>query len=780
MVAIPGLDSSLTFVRPVVLGALPVVAVVLWLLVLRNSGDNGASRRSRRALYLTRLVVVVCLVVAAAGPTTITTASTAGNPEVTMLVDQSASMGVYSPVSDELESDIEEEGVTVNRVNIATGNRSRVGDGLLANLRPNGSVLVVSDGRMTSGSSLAYASNLAKSTNATINRVQLTQNRSDRRVSVVGPAKASVGVENQFGVRVAGVAEVPKGATVTVSVDGETVETRQVEEGTFTITRNFSSVGSHRITARLDGEDAYATNDIYRKTVQVVEQPRVLYVSRGDYAFEEYLRELYDVKRVNSVPKDLDDYYAVVVQDVAAPDLGSVGALQEHVIGGGGLVVVGGEHAYEKGGYENSRIASMLPVRVGGGTGQQSRVVLAVDVSGSAKSGMRVQKALALDVLGQLGDQNEVGLVAFNDDAYRVANLSSLGESRGRLERKIRSLESGGGTQISRGLLGASNLLGQQGGTVVLLSDGQDSAKSSFTAAEKLESQGVRVVTVGVGNVNGNVLRGVAKRTGGTFLPADETNRLRVQFGGPNRQYSGDHVVVVDDGHFVTRGVEPTASLSGTNEVGVKDGATLLAATGYGAPALSSWRFGLGRVVSLTAYGADGSLGDLRKRPNSLLLSRSVNWAVGDPQRKATGVVSAPDTRVGESTRLVYAGESRPSINGLSFSEVSVGRYEARTVPSSRGYRDVLGSAYAVNYRTEYGAFGVSTELKQAVERTDGEAFSTGQAGTIADAVTQQTTHRQRIERQWNWLFLLAGLLVYLGEVCFRRFRRYRGHGVIA
>ncbi|WP_276301669.1 vWA domain-containing protein [Halorussus lipolyticus] len=791
------IGASVEFARPVVFGGVPVAAVVLWLLVVRRGGDESESeaepksadsdpgRRARLALFGTRLVVVACLVTAAAGPTTVTTATTAGDPQVTMLVDQSASMGVHSPVADNLESDIEQEGVAVNRVTIGAKNRSRIGEGVVANLRPNASLLVVSDGQVTGGTSLSRAGDLAEEVNATVNRVRLTSNRSDVRVTLSGPRKASVGVESRFGVRVAGVEESPAGAKVTVSVDGSQVVSRAVpKDGTLSLSHNFSETGPHRVTARVSGtvEDAFAVNDVSRKTVQVVEQPRVLYVSRGDYALETYLRNLYDVTRAKSVPANLSDYYAVVVQDVAGPDLGNVGALQGHVIDGGGLVVVGGERAYEKGRYDNSRISSLLPVRPGGSTGQKSRVVLAVDVSGSAKAGMRVQKALALDVLSQLGDRNEAGVVAFDGNAYRVADLTSLKSGRAKLKRKIRSLRSGGSTNIGKGLLGASKVLGDEGGTVILLSDGRDSPKPAFGAAETLADRNVRVVSVGVGSVNEGLLRGVADRTDGTFLLADQTNRLRVEFGGPNRRYSGDHAVVVDDGHFVTRGISPTASLPGSNEVRVKPGADLLVATGYGAPAISTWRFGLGRVAAVTAYGPDGGLGDLREKPDSLLLSRSVNWAIGDPQRKATGVVSSPDTRVGEPTTVVYAGQNPPESaekSGLSFSAVAPGRYEAEEVPTEVGYRELPGSAYAVNYPAEYASLGVASGLKQVVERTGGRAFSPRRPAAIASAIERQATRKRHVERSWDWIALLAGLVVLVGEICARRLGRYRGQGVI-
>ncbi|UPW00570.1 VWA domain-containing protein [Halorussus gelatinilyticus] len=798
LVALPGLDASLSFTRPLALAGVPVAALVVFLLVrggrdgggsegeadaadaATSAADRTASRRVRLALAATRLLVATCLVVAAAGPTTVTTATTAGDPSVTMLVDESASMGVHSPVADDLESRIEDHGVGVERVTVASGNRSRVGEGVVANLRPNASLLVVSDGRVTGGASLAEATDLARSVNATINRVRLTTNRSDSRVVVTGPRKASVGVTNRFGVRVAGVEGAPAGRPISVSIDGEAVVSRKVpKDGTFTVEHNFSSTGPHRVTARLGGEEAYAVDDTYRKTVQVVEQPRVLYVSRGNYAFEKYLRNLYDVTRAKSVPDDLSEYYAVVVHDVAAPDLGNVTALQNHVIDGGGLVTVGGPHAYGRGDYGDSRLSSLLPVEVGGETGRKSRVVLAVDVSGSAAAGMRVQKSLALNVLSQLGDRNEVGIVAFAGGAYRVAGLSSLESDRAALKKKIRSLRSGGTTNVGKGLLGASKLLGDEGGTVILLSDGRDRSKPTFSAAERLADRNVRVVSVGVGNVHEKLLRGVAERTDGTFLLANQTSRLRVRFGGANRRYSGDHAVVVDDGHFVTRGVSPTASLPGVNDVSVKRGADLLVATGDGAPALSTWRFGLGRVAAVTAYGADGSLGGLRSKPDSLLLSRTVNWAIGDPQRKATGVVAAPDTRIGEAATVVYAGESKPSNASLSFSEVAPGRYEAEAVPSALGYREVLGSAYAVNYPAEYAALGVSPELKRAVERTGGRAFAPNQPAKIAAAVKRQATRKREVRKSWDWAVLLVGLLVFVGEICARRIRRRRGNGVI-
>ena len=146
-VTIPGVGAAVSLTRPLVLVAIPVLAVALWALVLRRRDDDEeplpGERRERRLLFATRFLVLACLVVAAAGPVTTATTTTTGDPAVTVAVDDSASMDVYEPVADDLEAGIESEGVTVNRVTLAEGNRSRLGAGLLANLRADGSVLVV-------------------------------------------------------------------------------------------------------------------------------------------------------------------------------------------------------------------------------------------------------------------------------------------------------------------------------------------------------------------------------------------------------------------------------------------------------------------------------------------------------------------------------------------------------------------------------------------------------------------------------------------------------------
>jgi hypothetical protein len=763
--------------RPLVLVAVPV-AVVLFALLIRHRATGTASTRSRRLLLASRVVVATLIVVAAAGPFTVVTMETRGDPTVNLLVDRSDSTAVSPDVAGSLATRIEEEeGVPVTMSTIAQGTNSRIGDGIAANLRENGSVVVVSDGQVTGGQSLTETAELARSLNATISTVRTDPTRTERYVTLAGPSKASVGVESRFLVQVDGVqADGP--VEVTVEIDGDPVTTERIAEGTgsVSVSHTFERTGSHEVTAEIGGSDAYPINDEALKTVRVVDQPRVLYVSRGNYSLQPYLSQLYDVETASSVPSDLEPYYAVVVQNVAAGDLGDVDELQRFVIDGGGLLMVGGPNSFENGNYANSSIAATLPVTFGESTPGSARIVVLIDVSGSAGSGMRIQKAIALDALSQLDDSNTVGVVGFNYQAYSVVEPAPLSENRETVQDRIRRLQAGGATNIANGLRGAEEMLGGQRGTIILVSDGGDTESRSAVVANALGRQGIRVITVGAGRtVNEGVLRRIAEESGGNYFRADETDRLRLLFGGGSRQFQGEGLTIVDSGHFITSGVRLKSDPGRVNDVSMRPGADFLVAGPDGTPAVASWRYGLGRVATITTYGPDGGLDGLLQQPDSLLVTKSVNYAIGDPERKASGVTDVADTRVGEPTTIVYRGDSPPSDTDLPFTAVDEGVYRAQVTPTSVGFKRVAGATYAANYPAEYAGFGTSTALTEAVRSTGGRQFQQGQAAEIAAFARQQSTRVRDVRRTWDWAFLTAALLLFLTEVVLRRLQVYNG-----
>ena len=757
--------------RAAFFAALPVALAAVVVLFRWNVGPAAPTGRTRRLMIASRILVAVLLVTAAAGPYVVDENRSVGEPEVHLLVDESASMDVYGADATAIADSIEAEGVPVRRTTIATDESSPIGDELLRGVEANAHVVLLSDGRVTEGRGLGSAVDVAVERNATISTLRLEPTRTERLVDVEAPETTTAGATESLLVSVGGVGETE--ATLTVTVDGEPVREQTVTEPTSVeIEHAFEEPGDHRVEATVDagGDAGFERNVVARRVVSVVDPPKVLYVSRVGYPLETYLGELYDVTRAESVPDrtSLERYHAVVIQNVAAEDLGDVGALQSYVADGNGVVVAGGDNAYGRGGYATSSVGTLLPVRFDERSGGDD-VVLVVDVSGSAEESMPRIRGLSLDVLDQLGDDGRLGIVAFADRAQVVSEFRSLETERPALRETIRRLRAGGGTNIGAGLRAAGDLL-EGGGEVILISDGDDDSDGPLVAADELAAEDVRVTGVGVGaSRDDERMAAIADATGGTYFRPGETDRLQLLFDTEAAPADADSLVVVDRTHFITDGVETEANPTAVNDVEPRTGARLLVTTSEGDPALTAWRFGLGRVVSVTAYGEDGRLEGFLRSPDAELTTRSVNWAVGDPQRKRTNATEVADTHRGDETTVVHRGSTRPTAPPVRFVRTGAERFEATLTPTRVGYDSVLGAEYAVNYAAEYGAVGRAPALDAAVERTGGRTFDPAATAAIAEFTRAATTRERTVRRPIAWVFLALALVVYLGEVAARR-----------
>ncbi|MDY7081854.1 MAG: magnesium chelatase, partial [Halobacteria archaeon] len=225
------------------------------------------------------------------------------------------SMQVYPNVADSLANAIEKEGVPVTVQRVGSNTNSPIGDAVVSNLEENGSLLLISDGRVTSGRSLIEAADIARSVNTALYAVNLSASKSEKVISIEGPSKTSLGVEAEFSLHGTNVGQ--SASRVTISVDGQQVESRNFQrQNSITITRTFQTTGEHTISVSVSGGDTFSNNNVAYKTVSVVEKPKILYVRGKNYPFSQILNQLYTVETSTSVPSNLNEYYAVVMQDV--------------------------------------------------------------------------------------------------------------------------------------------------------------------------------------------------------------------------------------------------------------------------------------------------------------------------------------------------------------------------------------------------------------------------------------------------------------------------------
>ncbi len=761
------LPETVGFERPEVLLVIPV-AIVIVVAVAMLYTDGPRITRRRLGLVLSRTAILTLVLLAVAGPYLLSVSATPDDPSVQLVVDESDSMDLYDVDPETLASEIEAEGVPVTTTRIGSETRSPLGDQLLPLLGENEHLVVLSDGQVTEGRGLASVASAAYDTNATISAISLRPDRAERAVSIDAPATTSRGATENMTVSVAGVGE----ATVdlTVRVDDTVVhETTVSGQRSITVPHTFETVGDRQVTATIDTV-GFQRNAVARASVRVVEPPEVLYVSRTEYPFQSYLTDLYDVTTADTVPdrETLDEYHSVVIQDVAAGDLGNVGALQSYVADGNGLVVVGGDNAYAQGGYDQATIGSMLPVRFQDDTGGRD-IMIAIDVSGDAALRMARIRGLALDIVDQLGEDHNVGLIAFDSEAETIVPLGPLSRTEEDITESLRRLQAGAhADNIATGITASGAAL-PEGGELLLISEGVGTHSEPIAAAEELAADDIQITGVGFSRWReDSLMTSLVETTDGTYIQADNNDKIQLLFSDAEPP-AADSLVRADANHFITRGIEPTASPDQVHGVSIKPGARLLVTTSEGDPAISTWRFGLGRVASVTTYDNDGSIGSLLQAPDSLMLSRTVNWGVGNPLRKQTGVIDLPDTRVGESTTAVYQGAERPTDADIQFISAGNDRYEATLTPSEAGFQSVLDTEYAVTYPEEYATVGQSEALETLVAQTDGETFSPTETAAIAEYAQSTPVDQRPTQRDVGWLFLLLALVILLAEVTLRR-----------
>ncbi len=175
------------------------------------------------------------------------------------------------------------------------------------------------------------------------------------------------------------------------------------------------------------------------------------------------------------------------------------------------------------------------------------RVSLAVvvDTSGSmAGPKMEQAKRAAQSLVRQLGDDDELALVAFDQTARTFARQPMTSEGRRAALSFIETLGPVGATNISEGLLEGERALDRAGGQrrLVLVSDGQPTAgivdrTQLGQLAAAAHERGVTVTAIGVGDdFDAMLMRSMAERGGGVYGDLRRPEALEIVLADELRQ----------------------------------------------------------------------------------------------------------------------------------------------------------------------------------------------------------------------------------------------------
>ncbi len=770
---------------------IPLVLGTIWILKkrfvdLKNEEKEVKVHRAKvkSLVFITRITAFILLIIGLAGPFISDHEFIQGDPRVKILIDDSQSFSIFDKkeVNDFIKK--VEDYIPVEQASIAFGDKSPIGDGILNNLKEQENILLISDGHNNFGSDLTDVGIYAASINSTVSYLDLKPKETDYSIRIEGPEKTTANVENTFKILIdkAGKKDPLK---VILKIDDTTKFEKETDEDEIQFDQSFTS-GYHKIEASIAEEDHFKENNIFYKTIKVVPKPKVALITERKTDLETLLSPLYDLSTFSAIPNDLSPYTSIIVNDIKAETLRPyTSELTNFVAEGNGMAVVGGQNSYDLSDYKGSLFEQILPVYVAqaGRKEGNNNIVIIIDISKStsAKFGedsvVDVEKAIALDILKGINPMSNVGVLAFNTQYYVVGEMKSLAEHSQELVDKISKLRDIGGTRIYVALPIATEMLKNQAGSknIILITDGKtEGYDETLAATHRAEQAGIRVFTVGLGKMpNVDLLKLVSELGNGAFYKPEERQGLEVLFGDPKKakrnSEGGFNIAVVNKNHFITEDLETKGTVFGFNTVVPKSSAKLLITTDTGDPILSVWRYGLGRVASISTDDGTQYAASLLNKGNSKLWTRIVNWANGDPERKNPTYVSIQDARLNEPTIIEVKSPTVPSSEEFSFTKIQEEIYQTNLIPDKVGFDTKLGALYATNNKKELERVGLSPVLDELAGMTDGRSFKTEDVEKIVEFMKTKSTRIVFKQKSYAWLFAILAAIAFLIEVCIRR-----------
>ncbi len=633
------------------------------------------------------------------------------------------------------------------------------------------------------------------------------------------------------------------GATLRVFGDGQLFHSQEVRLQTgvnrFLIPVEAAETGFRRFRAQVvpDADTRLQNNKASAFTV-VHGPPRVLLVGgqpvEGDNLAQALRAAEMDVELLppGELPTTLPElaaFDAVLLANVPAAALpsGAMEVLQVYVRDlGRGLLMTGGEDAFGAGGYLRTPLEEVLPVDMDVRTREQApnlALVLAVDKSGSmgrchcdnpdlnqsyarrevGQPKVDIAKEAVMRAAGALGQQDYIGVVAFDDAARWAIEVQQLMDFV-TLEGAIGGIQAVGQTNMRAGVEAAYDALQATEARlkhVILLTDGWVHAGELTALAREMREQGITLSVVAAGGGSAEYLAGLAQSGGGRYYPAVDILRVPDFFLKETVKAVGQYIVeepfypLPSSPSPVLRGLDPAALplLLGYNGTTPKGTARLALSTPRGDPLLATWQYGLGRAAAWTSDLKGQWATDWVSWPGfARFAAQLVGWTLPAPQVEGiTAQAALEDDRA--AVRVEATDKAGRPLNFLDVSavligpdlertevvlaQVGAGRYEALVELAQPGtYLVQLGVSeggeamgqqtlgLVVPYSPEYKASGTNRTLLSELARLTGG----GELPEPVAAFLHNLPSADFAREIWGTLLLIVALLFPL-DVAVRR-----------
>jgi uncharacterized membrane protein len=375
--------------------------------------------------------------------------------------------------------------------------------------------------------------------------------------------------------------------------------------------------------------DRFPENNRYATTVDVPGRPAVLYVE-GSAAHASYFSNALtaqqfdvDVRSASAFPgslKELERYDFVVLSDVPADkvSLASQDLIERYVKTlGGGFLFAGGAAGYGLGGWRNTTIERLLPVRMDTERRRDNpslALALVIDRSGSMTGlPLEMAKAAAKATVETLSPDDLVEVIAFDSSPTRYVKMQPA-RNRTRIENNIARIQAGGGTEIFSALDAAyqdMSVTQARKKHVILLTDGRAPTQGIRDLVQAMAAEMMTVTSVGLGDeVDDQLLRMIADVGGGRYHKVTDPNALPKVFTRETEMVARQAAV---EEWFPVQQVSPADFLRGLdiNSAPLLHGyvatkmkpapAQLVLQSDKAEPILARWRSGVGWAIAWTS-----------------------------------------------------------------------------------------------------------------------------------------------------------------------------------
>ena len=619
-------------------------------------------------------------------------------------------------------------------------------------------IVIVSDGNQTVGD-VATEAYRAKELGVKISWRTFDQDKASeiRVAGVIVPDEVKVG--QPFEVTAEVWSTEPQTATLTLQQDEfpnplEPSKTVELREGKnlvkFKSDAKRAGATTYKLRLARFAKDTEKANNEAVMTAPVRGKPSVLYVEGGilrEPGAAGYLQKALEHEQIDvtvrgptGIPasaKELEKYDLVLVSDVPAHLMGAgqMAALDTYVTAmGGGLIMAGGEDSFGSGGYENTRIEQIMPVRFDSEKIKDQpdiALALVIDRSGSMQGAkLEAAKESARVTTEVLSPNDYITVVVFDSEAS-VLVRPQRAASRMRISADISRLQSGGGTNIRPGLQEAFEIL--QGINakvkhVIVLSDGEAPAEGIPELLQDMRGARITVSCVGVQGADRNLLSMIADGGDGRLYMVEDLGALPKIFMKETQEAQKSQLV--EDAVYARvakkveaiegTGVENAPPLRGYVTTKPKPTAeTILISDVLGEPLLARWRLGAGTSVAWTS--------DVKNR-----------WAVdwirwgGYPKFWAQVVRSTMRRKVYDSYELVAKvadGRAQVTVDAIDTADRFVNALDTRLqvidpatnqVTQELPMEQTAAGRYTADFRIQkYGSY-----LLKAVHQRDGKTVA--------------------------------------------------------